>query len=376
MQTTLWISGAVAASIAMQVPLHLRQNRSEITIGPEPRCTRCTIVASSPIRLLPRAPGDQAALARSIDMTPSGHFVVTSIDLQPLPAVYDPTGKFVRLLGRRGEEPGTFSDSAALRVRVGPGDTTFVLDNRSMRLTLLSPSLEFLRSRALILGGANDFLPLSDGSVVVAYHFPTRDLIGLPLHLFSRAGGLRRSFGDTLPRYDTEHELLPARFLSPSQLGGFWSVHAGSYVVEKWDADGSLEHRFVRQNSWLNESGVLRRPTQSQPPSPQITAVREDEKGRVWVATLVPAIEWRRGVGPKKVRGMDVIGTLDFDALFDTILDVVDPATKSLIATARLDKPIHFLLPNGYAATDYLPDRRHKKAELHIVRLTLQGEER
>ena len=75
-----------------------------------------------------------------------GRFYLLASHSAPLevPVVYSPDGRFLTALGRMGDGPGEFRMPGALMI--GPGGTVTVIDGLPRRMSVFSPSYEFIRS--------------------------------------------------------------------------------------------------------------------------------------------------------------------------------------------------------------------------------------
>jgi hypothetical protein len=84
-----------------------------------------------------------------------------------------------------------------------------------------------------------------------------------------------------------------------------------------------------------------------------ILDVQEDERGRLWVISRKADPDWRSSIS----RTTGVHGaSLEVDSYtgyFNTVIDVIDPATASLIATAEWGGyVVRFVGPNTVAICD------------------------
>ncbi len=303
----------------------------------EPACARCRI-ALRPVTVLGARGGRGGMAVRpySIAAASRGRFVVAVSPERPRPPlVFSADGSYEGELGRVGSGPGEYR-SPRLVTRA-PGDTLLVFDEALGRLTVLSPSLRPVRSSPAphdVWSAAAD----STGSLLVNANVRDRARIGVPLHLFSRDGSYRRSFGD-------EHvPVLPSslsrtlRWVAPSEPGRFWSLRESyRYRLEEWDTAGSLRQVLDRDPSWFLPYTERRTSTPTRPPSPYTTGLWRDSSGLLWVAVAVPSRTWAAGLGPARLaERQSWFPERDPHRVWDTVIDVIDPQAGRLVATMRL----------------------------------------
>lgn len=81
--------------------------------------------------------------------------------------VFLPSGKHLVTVGRRGEGPGEFS--SPLTIGTGPGDSVFVWDGDRSRVSVFSPSYEWVRDvRVSPAWLVRSIVPRADGTLAVA----------------------------------------------------------------------------------------------------------------------------------------------------------------------------------------------------------------
>lgn len=78
-------------------------------------------------------------------------------------------------------------------------------------------------------------------------------------------------------------------------------------------------------------------------------AVNIDSAGRLWTVTLIPSREQRKYT--RIVRGEAAVEYpvyTDQQRAFDAMIDVLDPSSGKIIASARSDRKLLWQLGNGY----------------------------
>jgi hypothetical protein len=249
-------------------------------------------------------------------------FVAPLTDLGTV-GVYDATGRFLRTLGRPGEGPGEFR--YAWNVMVLPGDTILVFDSYLRRYTIFTPELEPARVVSL------DPLPIhvvpltSDRMFGFTRVAPADS--GTLVHEFV-GGGATRSFAwlDAAPdvRRNTRY-----RHLAAAPAGALWLASADRYSIELWDTAGERIRTITAVRDWFPPPDAA--VTASRATAPSIDAVWSDADDRLWVLASVPDDDppEREGPGENYLTGRI--------RLYDSMIEVLDPATGNLIAALRSD---------------------------------------
>ena len=283
----------------------------------------------------------------------TGGFVAFSGDNSQL-MVFDPSGKLVRVAGRRGNGPGEFEIPGSWAV--GLADSIFV--RQRGRIDVFAPDLRFVRSFPLTepVRGINSLTQLGDGSIVGQWPSPGQSDF---LHVMSPTGQHRRSFGATR---------LPAGRCANCQSrivrrgpGGteFIATDPGDFGVEVWTVMGALLRNFRVQSSWF-PSGRREPSLAGSPPLPSIVGATIDSQGVLWVAGSVPNSEWKPPAGIisfGRGRATTITGnrpgvteSVDYSGV-TAVIEAVDLATGASLATARFDREGVGMIPGGYAFT-------------------------
>lgn len=252
---------------------------------------------------------------------------------------FDSTGTFVQALGREGDGPG--EHRRLMRIALGPRDSIYAFDYRAPRMTVYTPELEVGRVDELP-GPVRDAVPFTDGRVVLHARIPTRDRIGLPLHMASPDGSVVRSFGATNPVVRPDMLALQLRYLARADSDAVWAARMNEYVVEQWRLDGTLVRRLERHPPWFAGWVERRGVSASEPPQPLLRGVHQDERGRLWVLASVAGENWQEGLEREgDQRGEQAIRVRDHELLYDSWLDIIDPESGHLIVSQRLP---HYLV--------------------------------
>jgi hypothetical protein len=248
----------------------------------------------------------------------------------------------------------------------GVGDSLHILDIILQRLTVLSPSGRYVRSNPWPVRTAPSAIVLADGRYVVNAVFTDRARIGFPLHFISPAGAFLKSFrfeeAMVLPRGTWE------RLLTRGKGEELWSVtRSYQYRIEHWDSSGQLQEVLVPTRPWFRPYEKIENFSPDRPPVPQITAAWYDStKGHLWVAAMIPAADWAKGLSERKRNAEGVMGYQLTDAtkVFDGVIEVYDVVQRQLIASGRLDSPVFLSLGDGLFARLMVTPRGE-----HLVRI-------
>jgi hypothetical protein len=253
---------------------------------------------------------------------------------EKLPRLFDSTGKYLRTLGREGSGPREFR---AAEMVYATGDTAMIFDLGTRLMTFVAPPDSFVRSVAW-QHRPYTLLELRDGSFVIS----TGDFTPGPamLHI-ARDGSLLSEFGDSVLRQSEESR---HRVFAAAPDGGFWSARTQQKLeLQKWRAPGDLERTIPLTSSWFSPYTKPTFPSPTDPPSPMVMAIWADTDGMVWLIGLVAGERWFEGMGASRELGdgRQSARIEDPDKVFDTIVEVWDPATKTRRWTERLDRFYH-----------------------------------
>jgi hypothetical protein len=309
------------------------ETRVEREIPPVAACENCTISLRH-VATLGRME-DEVSIMRSSKLAMDSHdrFFIAPLGVTGEVAVYDPSGSFAGTIGRSGRGPGELG--RVRHVVITPGDSLLVLD--AMRLTLFSPTGDFVRGRQLPNGVQGfRYLALDDGRVLFNNYRQSHPALGLLDETYAEV----RFFGRTISTRDLD-SLQYMLALSPDGDVFAAQVNYG-YVIEVWDTTGTFKHRFVRKVDWFPPwsmepiSRERRRPRTPRRYKPRISGLYSDGQGKLWVCITVADPDWEQA------------SEGDYARLVDTIIDVIEMPSGRLYATQRFDGAIGRILPNGF----------------------------
>lgn len=246
-----------------------------------------------------------------------------------VPLAFGADGGLIGPVGTRGTGPGLLAEP--LFARVGPGDSLWIFDGTA-RALVYGADRGFGREVALPVAPW-DAAFLADGRLVVA---SASSRAPLPVLLLTQSGEVVREIGTAPPG----EPLGTMRRIAIGPDGTIWTMAVlGSWRVERWDTTGASLGEMVREPAWFPPYDSYQPPAPGVPPQPALQSFWFDSAGRLWVLGKAADPAWADGVGALDARGGDE-GTsviTDPDRVYDTVLEVIDPATGELLATTRLD---------------------------------------
>ena len=340
-------------------------------IDSEPTCAECRIVLTPVVSLGDSVgPGVIGGLS-TIAQLQDGRYVLSYHQLDDELLVFSRDGRYLQSVGRRGRGPGEFEFIHWVRAQ---GDKIYVFDPHLRRQTVYSLDFHVIRTSPFEGEALADVEVVDDSTVVMNARIWSRERAGFLLHAFDRAGNVRVSFDEDSAgmQYDVPVEVYLRR-LAKSSSGGIWSSHWTRYRIDEWSLDGTLQRSILRKAEWFPEhrgdgAGILDPRT---PPRPRLKHVRESDGGRLWTFTTVAAHDWARALVPADRSDHPearkyTIG--DLNRAYDTIVEVLDLRTGTVLVTTRLDQYFVGYLDDQVVSSSQAPDGTWR---LHIWRVSL-----
>ena len=332
----MFLLGTLAA------PLHAQD--SVVVVPDAPACATCSLTVSAVVELGEReGPGIVAqlnapyALARVVRSNDGDYYVSGHLgDGQLLR--FSPDGVFQDAMGRRGEGPGEYDLPVLME---GTADDMTVLDPLSSRVTTIR-SGEVSTWRLPFRSGG--FAVLRDGRHVYNAFSSESDRMGHPLHVYDAASRrITSSFGDEGARGFRMDTGLPAlrRRVAAAADGNIWAARGNHYRIDKWSPDGDHIARIERDAPWF-------RPWEEWPgvdfevrPPPVIVSVRDWGDGLLMVVVRLADANWRP-ISPTLVPlpGHETIEPSQEDELYDTVIEVLDTRSGTVLARTRVDESV------------------------------------
>jgi hypothetical protein len=229
-----------------------------------------------------------------------------------------------------------------------------VLDPRLNRRTVLSVGGKQID--AIPLGGAGPGLEvatvLPNGNVVTNWARTDPNLAGFPLQELDDKGRVIKSFGGE-HAYRTDNASNLSRLIAARRNGEIWVGHRYANIVELYSAERTLRQSLIRTAEWFPPLGAGEDPSVGnfdRSPTPAMHGIWEDADGLLWTVARVKAPSWRPGPSFQDWRAGKGKPQPVHES-FDTIIEVIDPATGKLIASLRVDPFVINALSEGYVAS-------------------------
>ena len=313
-------------------------------------CPKCRIVMQSVVAL---GTADGLGMISSVDAqairTRAGSYIVRGM-YAPSVTVFDRAGRYQRTLGREGGAPGEFRGIGSIASY--RGDSLLVLDWGSRRFSVFDATLAYARGGPLPFTPGLATVAFPDGAFVHHVHVPTPERVGLPLHRLAADGSWQRSFGSATGVYRPDVPLIMSRTIAPAEAGSLWAAPVSAYEIERIESmTGRVTRRLQRSVAWFPDG---RHPgfvasAADRPPPPLLVALRQDAAGYLWVAIAVPDRAWRSQVElDRRGHGYRI---RDEQGYYDTILEVIEPSTGSLLASTRVDAYIRHFVDDAHVGT-------------------------
>ena len=316
---------------ALAVPLGAQD--SVVVVPDAPTCASCSLDISIIVELGDREGpgilGEQAYIGRSDD----GDYYVSSSLGDGRLLRFSPDGVFQDAIGRRGEGPGEYRLPVLMG---GSTDDLTILDIRSFRVTTIHGGAIATTSLPFTAG---DYALLPDGRHVYSATLYDPDRIGHPLHIYDETSGrVTRSFGDEGIRVDRSFRSYAAlgRRVSVAVDGNIWAARRNRYRIDKWSSDGDHILRIDRHapwfRPWVDWPGLVYEVR----PLPELVGVRDWGDDLLMVVVRVADDEWRQ-VRPQIEQGHEVVPPTQLEELYDTVIEVLDTRSGTVLARTRVD---------------------------------------
>lgn len=248
--------------------------------------------------------------------------------------VFGADGAFRRSIERTGEGPGEFL--APFRMRPTADGGLAILDSGTLRISLLSPQLDFRGSVRI-----TDILPMDftilegGGDDVGAFHAvhgveeggrASGLIVGEDGNVVAR---LPEAGGE--PRGPDVINFFRAP-LTVDGEGDLWLARSSGYGIERWSREGGRLGVLSGEPEWFKTG-----PPADGIPFPSVLYGLDFDDGLLWIATLVADAEFEEAMRSLMAAGNNP-GMADYNRLVDTIIEVVNHDTGELLARVRHDQ--------------------------------------
>ncbi len=266
------------------------------------------------------------------------------------PTVFNSRGRFLRDVGRSGGGPGEYEQVG--NIVPEPDSLMHVLDQALNRRSILQSDGHFIRSVPLYgvggaLGGA---VALPNGHFITNRSLTHESDVGYLFQEVDQAGKLLRQFGgDGSYRADRPFESI--RRLGAAPNNSFWSAKLYEYRLQLYDSQRRVSLDLIRRADWfptLARNAFPQGGRLDQPPTPEIKGIWQDANGLVWVVATLQSPQWKPT--PLNGRPGQPFDT-PLNEVLQTAIEVIDPATATVITSTRVRFATLWVLRNGYHAS-------------------------
>lgn len=295
-----------------------------------PRCTDCDIELQ-PLAQISDAfdPGVLPDRPIFASHDSRGRIFVIARNAEQL-LVFNDSGRYLTRIGQAGGGPGEFR--RIRRALVGPGDSLFLSDWGAGRVSVYGPDLTLVRTQQVSHSPA---VVLPDSRLVTGERIGTGARADYPLHLLDSTGNAAGAFGpEEMPVMGLSNQLT-RRLVAPARNGDVWTIPVGRYTLERWDPRTlQLKQHLAIPSTWFHDTEAYPSDDRIMPPA-VVETVWEDADGLVWLVVRDPDTEWQP---PARANQERAVSEEEYDALFDWVIEVVDPVAGSVIASKRFKK--------------------------------------
>jgi len=281
----------------------------------------------------------------SITRASDGSVVLVSREFAALK--FDSSGAFAGAIGRPGQGPGEY---LGIRTVTSEGDHIFTYDVSLARRTKWTLEGTYVSSHRIPGVPFDDPVHLDGGDFILSTPLQRAETIGLPLHRFTPDGEWITSFGPEAAVQGDDDLRRLTRLLAPAPDGTFWASHRYDYVLEQYSPLGEPLRAVRRRPGWFPRQSEIRPVSWDAGPEPMIRSIRVDERGLVWVVATIAGEDWRSGIPAGVPESQQPEAPLDYDELFDSIIEVIDPIEGTLVMSKSVGSYVIGFLDDQHIA--------------------------
>ncbi|WP_419948508.1 6-bladed beta-propeller [Candidatus Palauibacter sp.] len=295
-----------------------------VSISTEPPA--CSVALTEALQLGRLDDPGTIGLRPEITRTGDAEFIVASVENRGDLLVYDAEGRFLRTFGGAGQGPGEYR--APGRVRLGTDGSLLILDILNRRITRVSAGGEVLRTVDVRGLQALDFVPAetAEGFFLSGFGGGPDGLTAVTDVVGGEGAAVARLGSEPVDRWVVNFFRAP---LAVDDLGRVWAARPGGYRFEAWETQGNGEPvlRLVGAPEWFDPGPPLPGAPITAP-APSVVMSLRFAGGHMWIVTWVADANWRDNADTNPAE-------LQLNRVLDTVLEVIDPASGTLIARTR-----------------------------------------
>jgi hypothetical protein len=272
---------------------------------------------------------------RAIYMARQGIVITADSPGPPLQFGFD--GRLVRPLGQIGGNPASVFINATL-MRDGKADSVLVLDEAVKTISVLTPSLGIART-VNFTEEPFDMALLGDGDLLVSAPRTVGDSV-YPLMRASLSNGATTPVPGFafVPPGNADKHFSDRVIAAARDSQHVWVGHKLRYAIEKRTLTGELVQILERDAEWFRPSAFMTKVTPDDPPTARMLGIWEDQRGLLWVHTITADGRWPQALGHiQGIDGQQRYVLTSRDLYTDTRVEIIDPRTGELVATAKFD---------------------------------------
>jgi hypothetical protein len=131
-----------------------------------------------------------------------------------------------------------------------------------------------------------------------------------------------------------------------------WSVpFTGDYTLTEFAVDGRELRRHARNPPWYSPYRKRVLPGPTTPPTPVVRAlVSMRAFGYLMTMSLIPDRNFARGLTPFRAEGAELYEVTDWSKVYDSVIELIDPATGSVVASRRFDEALDMSSGSSFVA--------------------------
>jgi hypothetical protein len=360
-------SSSLFALVAMGILAGCAADVPPNTIPEEVSCATCSIEVDTVTSFGDlEGPGALAQQPLHVHLGFDGRYYLWAGNL---PQIFEADGSYAGDIGRRGSGPGEIRRAA--RVLPLPGDSLLVLE--SDRAAVFDSERRFIRQIAF--GGGFVGMLVSQWPRSVLMIGNASSAPGTKLHdaSFESADARYHRHGD-LPSADSSATGAPALPSLASQVGPPWWLMQRPYRLIQYDEDLRPQLRLERMPAWWSDGPEPLGVPHVSPPHPSTGPVTVDSAGLLWVFIRVSSPNWREAWADIPRGAVEIAqGRVELDRLLDTLIEVIDPVTRRVVARDTVRDYILAASPDGRAAFYAPTPEGHPR--VRIMRLALRRDD-
>lgn len=280
-------------------------------------------------------------------------------------AVFDSSGAFVRELNAQGRGPGEFTQVQA--AGFSAGDSLWALELFRAHLFTPPPELRFVRTVTFsepVRGKVTASGFLSRGVMMSGDGL-------LPPNLRGWDGTRRAAFGPSGSVSDVEAEMGPLMLMDSTRA---WRASGKSYALTLVDTTGQTLRTLSRTVEWFPPDEPFRGSFQEAKPPSRIADLTVGPDGALWILIRRAHPDWKPAgtatterAAPVAIATNRLPAASDLNALFEVVLEVLDPDTGALLASRTLPGSYRGFVDNRHLAE--ILDDEDGHVEIRLWRL-------